>query len=274
MTRVFLHITAAVVLLVLAAACEQPAPPTPPPPAPPKPEYLLPPEPKGAEFVTLEIAPPSGNAGRLLLAGLEQNSRVVARGQANIAPTGTTEVVMRLMDGKTKIQVGECDLWLVIDRDDMPASRPSVGDKFLRDTWHWPRVGRVMSYWNPKAWQLKGLSRASNLVTVHYHRSDGDYENMGILSRDANRLKSPQENELREVGRDEYGPIFQFDRDDYGSEKIGLLPRWNADGGRTDGEEKFWLPEMGEEIYMIGGKPNIWSKKPDIRAETVASPGN
>jgi pullulanase len=257
-------------LLIWLSACERPEAPA-PPPAPAAPHYLPVEEATGSEFVTLQIAPPARSVGRPIIAGLEQNGRLVALGSSAVSPTGMTAVAMRWLNASTRAQTGECDLWLVLDQDNMPASYPGFGDRFLRDKWQWPRVNRVMVYSDPTTWQIKSLSSETNLVTIHYHRFDGDYANTGIWSWDANRVKSPAENELRAVGRDEYGLIFQFDRADYGTDKIGLLPRLNADWGRKDGEDKFWQPELGDEIYLIGGKKEIWSTRPDTGPQVIAA---
>jgi hypothetical protein len=81
--------------------------------------------------------------------------------------------------------------------------------------------------------------QTGNLVTIHYHRYDADYDNVSIWTWDAYFKRSPEQNEIFEVGRDAYGSILQLDRGDYGlkgdSDKIGLLPRLEVIGtARTE----------------------------------------
>lgn len=107
-------------------------------------------------------------------------------------------------------------------------------------------------------------------VTVHYHRHDGDYA-ATIWSWDETHQKTPAQNELLPVGRDDYGLIFRFDPKDYGQPpKIGLLPRLHGDWNQKDSPDKIWTPAHGREIYLIGGDAKIYMKKPALSKQVVA----
>jgi pullulanase len=236
-------------------------------------KLLPPPQATGFEIATLRITPPRGNEGREIYAGLKYEGRLVGRGEASIAKTGITEVVVRALNKSVSLKDGNHDLWLAIDRDGLAACHPSFGDLYLRDQWVWPKVAKLMDYADPVAWKYRRLERAENLITIHYHRYDADYADLGIWSWDAHHEKSPADNELLEVGRDDYGLIFQFDRGEYGatgqSDKIGLLARLHADWGQKDGPDKFWTPALGNEIWLIGGDTQIYTQRPDLAPRVV-----
>ncbi len=227
---------------------------------------LPPPKAEGAEVVTLQIQPPAGTDGRRVFAALKRDGRIVARGKSAVGTNGVIELVLRALDKETQMPTGTHDLWVVIDRDGLAACHPSFGDWCLRDTW--PKSGR---YDDPAAWKQKPPAQPENLVTIHYHRYDEDYDDVGIWSWDANYKKSPEQNELLEVGRDDFGLVFQLDGSEYGSDKIGLVPRLHADWSQKDGDDKFWTPDMGKEVYLVGTKEKIWTAKPDIKPQVVAA---
>jgi pullulanase len=108
----------------------------------------------------------------------------------------------------------------------------------------------------------------TKLLTIHYHRYEGDYPNVGIWTWDGTRKKSPKKEEIFETGRNSYGLIFKLDPADYGldekNDKIGLLPRLNKDWNRKDGDDRYWTPDMGNNIYLIQGKTQIFTQPPDI----------
>lgn len=105
-------------------------------------------------------------------------------------------------------------------------------------------------------------------LTIHYHRYEADYDNPGLWTWDGTDKKSPKDAELAPVGRDDYGSIFKLNLDDYGldniNDKIGLLPRLNKDWNRKDGDDRYWTPEMGMEIWLEQGKSIIHRQKPDV----------
>ena len=213
--------------LLILAGCGQPSnlPPAKPTTAtaPPLPVAT------GFEIATLRVTPPRGNEGHPLVATLKHEGRTVGRGITKVAETGATEIVIRALNKSIELKNGLYDLWLVNDRDGMVASHPGFGDLYLRDTWQWPKVAKVMVYDDMTQWKFKRLGRAEDLITIHYHRNDDDYDDVGIWSWDETKQKTPEPNELLEVGRNAFGLIFQFDRSEYGSDKIGLVSQLHAD---------------------------------------------
>ena len=185
---------------------------------------LPPPKAVGAEVTTLQIQPPTGNEGRKVFAALKRDGRILARGESTVGTNGVIELVLRTLNKETQSLAGTHDLWVVIDRDELAACQPSFGDFYLRDTW--PKSGR---YGDPAAWKQRSSVKPENLVTIHYYRYDEDYDDVGIWSWDASYKKSPEQNELLEVGRDDFGLVFQLDRSEYGSDKIGLVSQLHAD---------------------------------------------
>jgi hypothetical protein len=132
------------------------------------------------------------------------------------------------------------------------------------------------------AWKLKKLPKPEDVITVHYHRYDEDYDDVGIWTWDETKKHTPEPNEIYEVGRDDYGLIFQIDHGEYGlprsergehgdSDNIGLLPRLGLSWDRKDGDDKFWRPDMGKDIYLIGTQNKVWAQRPEIGAQVVSA---
>jgi len=237
-------------------------------------QYLPQPQAQGGVVATVDITPP-GNVGRKILVGLKREGRIVARGGAVVPSGGNVQVILQALDAAQPVPDGEYELWATISRDGLESSYPAYGDLFVREKWNLQRMSRTKVLTDPSAWKERKLSRPENLVTIHYHRYDEDYDNVGIWTWDSYFKRSPEENEIFEVGRDTYGPIFQLDRGDYGlqgdSDKIGMVPRLASDWNRKDGEDKFWRPNMGNEIYLISGKSRVWTEKPDTSPQIVAA---
>src|ERR1043166_6166679 len=243
--------------------------------APPSPQFLPPPEATGIEIATLEVTPPPGNAERKLFAGLKREGRIVGRGEAKLSETGVVQVVVRALDKDTQLTSGPYDLWLVIDRDGLQSCNPSFGDIYRHDVWQWPKAGRTVALRDMAAWKLKKLPRPEDVITIHYHRYDEDYDDVGIWTWDEARKRTPDPNEIYEVGRDDYVLIFQINHGEYGehgdSDNIGLLPRLGLSWDRKDGDDKFWRPDMGKDIYLIGTQNKVWAKRPEIGAQVVSA---
>jgi len=118
------------------------------------------------------------------------------------------------------------------------------------------------------AWMTAAVSKPENRIIVHYHRNDEEYTGVSLWTFDATQKKSPQQNEFAPVGRDEFGVVFLLDRANYGtagdSEKIGLIPRVDKDWKKKDGGDKLWKPELGNEVWIIGGREEVLTKLPDV----------
>src|SRR5690606_283693 len=105
-------------------------------------------------------------------------------------------------------------------------------------------------------------------VTIHYHRFDGDYNGVGIWTWDEGQARTPEPAEIFPAGTDDYGPYFVIDPAQYGPPEkaaaIGFIPRRQGDWNRKDGTDRFWRPEMGERIWLIGNDPAVYTEKPDV----------
>lgn len=238
-------------------------------------KYLSPPKPRGGVVATVDVTPPPGNVGRKIFAGLKHEGRILARGEAVVPNNGSVEVIVQAMDASHSPPDGEYELWLTINSDALESCYPSYGDWFVHEKWSLQRMARAKALSDPSVWKERKLSRRENLITVHYHRYDEDYDNVGIWTWDFYFKRTPEQNEIFEVGRDSYGPILQLDRADYGqngdSDKVGLVPRLAGDWNRKDGEDRFWRPNMGNDVYLISGQNHIWAQRPDTSPQVVGA---
>jgi pullulanase len=263
---------AGVFLLILAtglASCG-------PGPGQHKTKFLPQPQPRGAVAATVDITPPPGNAGRKILAGLKRHGRVVASGQAIVPSSGAVQVIIQAMDASQPVADGECELWLTISRGGLESCYPGYGDWFVEQKWTLQPRARTKVLTDPSIWKKRTLSKPGNLITIHYHRYDEDYDDVSLWTWDAYFKRLPEANEIFEVGRDAYGSILQLDRGDYGlkgdSDKIGLLPRLAGDWNRKDGGgDRFWRTNMGNEVYLIGGQDRVWTQPPDTSPRVVVA---
>jgi pullulanase len=104
------------------------------------------------------------------------------------------------------------------------------------------------------------------LLTIHYHRFDGDYDQAGLWTWDEGLRRAPQDNELMAAGRDDFGVIFKLDPSLYGQagERIGLLPRLRKDWAFKDNGDRYWSPQMGREIFIVEGRSDVYTTRPDV----------
>lgn len=235
-----------------------------------------PPTPRGDVVATVEATLPVGHQGRKVLAGLKRQGRIVARAEAPCTHNQTTvQLELRAMERDWQLVDDVYELWITIDRDGLESCYPSFGDWYVHVPWELSRANPHKRLVDPAVWRVRTLSRPENLITIHYHRYDQDYDNVGIWTWDAAYERTPQPNEVFEVGRDEYGLIFQIDRGEYGRDgratSIGLLPRLAGDWNRKDGENRYWKVEHGNEIWLISSRHQVWSAPPDIRPQIVAA---
>ena len=244
-------------------------------PVPKRAEIVWPPEPKGPLVATVEITPPEGNAGKEIFAGLKLNGRIVARGKAVVPESGTVSLPLNAMSPGAVLAPAEYVLWLTIHRDAFRSCYPGFGDMFAIGSWRPGAPPYVIRVTNPALWKEKKLSQPDNLVTIHYHRYDEEYDDAGLWTWDAAQKLSPQQNEIFEAGRDEFGLIFQLDRAEYGidgnAEKIGLLPRVGGDWKGKDGGDKFWTPALGREVFLLGASTSLASQRPDTAPPLAAA---
>ncbi|MFQ5490189.1 MAG: type I pullulanase, partial [Phycisphaerae bacterium] len=112
-----------------------------------------------------------------------------------------------------------------------------------------------------------------NLLTVHYHRFDGDYASPGLWTWDEHNRRSPHPQDTFHVGRDGFGVVFQLDIGAYGQpgDKIGLIPRLNGSWEFKDGGDRFWSPRMSKDIYLVQGKNDVYTSPPDVSPKLTAA---
>jgi len=114
----------------------------------------------------------------------------------------------------------------------------------------------------------KNSDSDKDLVTIHYHRYDGDYTELGFWTWDAYEAKTPEDQVLRPSGEDDFGKILYLDTSVYGiysnPKRIGFIPRLRNDWNYKDGADRFWTKELGTEIWLVGNDPNIYTSEPDI----------
>ncbi len=104
-------------------------------------------------------------------------------------------------------------------------------------------------------------------ITIHYHRFDALYDGLSLWTWDAETPGQPPGIEVLPAGTDDFGPYFRLDTADYGatlqSGSIGFIPRFFADWNRKDGNDRFWTPLNGREIWLVGGDPFVYTDRPD-----------
>ncbi len=107
---------------------------------------------------------------------------------------------------------------------------------------------------------------AADVLIVHYHRFDGEYDAATLWTWDEHLKRAPERNELSPVGKDDFGAIFHVDTSLYGKpgDKIGLLPRLHRDWQHKDGPDRFWDPAMGVKVYIVQGRPEVDASPPDV----------
>jgi pullulanase len=123
-----------------------------------------------------------------------------------------------------------------------------------------------------KTWSDIPVAKPEDRITIHYHRQDGNYDGINLWTWDGYNKNSPQQNAIAPLGRDAFGSVFEIDRANYGeSDKIGLIPRLGYDWSHKDGGDKFWRPGMGNDVWLVGGKDEVFAQKPDISPRVEAA---
>lgn len=157
------------------------------------------------------------------------------------------------------------EVWLCANHDKWRGFAPSFGDWYQRveaqkkgDSW--------FAVPEEDQWKKRLPARPDSVLTVHYHRYDGAYQNVSLWTWDEHLKRAPDGNELIAVGRDESGLVFQLDTTLYGKpgDAIGLLPRRNRSWGEKDGGDRFWRPEMGRDVWIVQGGGEVYAQKPDL----------
>jgi pullulanase len=134
-------------------------------------------------------------------------------------------------------------------------------------------VGFIGGHSTPAEAQVQGLNPGTkvpeNALVIHYHRSDGDYTNVGLWTWDGRDQKTPANQEIQPAGRDSFGVIFVVDLDQYGhdngpAERIGIIPRLRRSWDHKDGGDRYWTPNLGKRIWIVSLDERIYTEGPDV----------
>lgn len=99
------------------------------------------------------------------------------------------------------------------------------------------------------------------MLTVHYHRPQGDYQGWTLWTWDDKADQNSRE--IYSSAKDDYGLVFKVERANYGDgTQIGLLPKF-GNWSSKDAPDRSWYPYMGEEVWILGGREELFTKKPD-----------
>jgi pullulanase len=100
------------------------------------------------------------------------------------------------------------------------------------------------------------------VITVHYHRPQGDYSGWTLWTWDDRNEQDSREIAPSET--DDYGLVFEVERKNYGVDgvQIGLLPKL-GDWASKDGPDRIWFPYMGNEVWILAGNEELFTERPD-----------
>ncbi len=235
-------------------------------------DTVLHPEPKGIPLATLELVAPDGNVGKTIIATLKSNGRIVAQGQSRIGRFDDARIILVATELATHRGGSDYELWVTLDRDGLESWYPGFMDWYIHEAWQF-RDGPWKQFTDPSVWKEKQLTDPSHRLRIHYHRYGGYYDGIGLWTWNDNSDVPPVE--IFEVGRDEFGLIFDLDKADYGEDvdslRIGILPRRGGDWSLKEDENKYWDRSLGNEVYLIGTVNHIWKDRPDTRQHVMAA---
>ena len=211
----------------------------------------------------VEVEPPSQGGGPIHW-GLLINQLEVAAGQG--ALDGQPLRIEKAFE--TDQPASQALVMVSLQADDALRSyAPSFGDRYQAAS-----VTASDGLWTARVsadgWRKVEPTAVGQVLTVHYHRFGGDYRDVSLWTWDEPLKRAPKENELRPVGRDEFGVIFQVDAGLYGKpgERIGLLPRRNFDWQHKDDGDRFWNPVDGRDVWLVEGRGEAFASRPDVAA--------
>jgi pullulanase len=219
-----------------------------------------------AAKVTMMVEIPTTAGEHELLWAIRQHGKVRAFGSLPSAKPGAVHKILTVGDD------GPATIWVTLNRDEHRAAFPSFGDLYQRLDFE-IRGGDALLEARQAAWQERRASPGGQVLTIHYHRYDGDYQSAGLWTWDVPDVKRPAEQETFVVGQDRYGAVFQLDTSAYGApgDRIGLLPRLNGDWQFKDGGDRFWAPEMGLEVYLLQDDNRVFVEPPDTRPRLLGA---
>lgn len=106
------------------------------------------------------------------------------------------------------------------------------------------------------------------MLQVHYHRTDGNYKDVGLWTWDWDGRRSPEQAEVFATGRTPFGVRFDIDTSLYGTDPaklaLGMIPRIEKDWNKKDGTDRKWSRSMGMEIWLVQGEETVFTSEPDL----------
>lgn len=223
--------------------------------------------------VTVHLALPEDALPADVRWGIKRDGRLLAEGRAEVADP-STQLTLRPTQRATSASLtdGTAALLLCINRDHLDSYNPSFGELYQRIP-IWITDGRARAVAALQDWHQRTLNDPANLLTIHYHRYDGNYMTAGLWTWDEQLARTPAQQEVFAVGRDAYGAIFQLDTSRYGDpeHRIGLLPRRRSDWRFKDGGDRFWDPSMGNEVFLLQGSNGVFTAPPDTSPKLVGA---
>ncbi len=197
---------------------------------------------------------------------LKYQGVILATGTANPGHQDGAEIALQSAFQGACLPHANCEFWAVCHTTHFRGPYAAFGDHYhielaLTAT-RQPKLYLPASV----SWHIRDLSDEANLLTVHYHNFAGNYDNIGLWTWDAYQQRMPRQLEVFPSGYDDYGLIFQIDTARYGVPtnplRIGMAPRLRGDWSHKDGEDRFWTPAMGDSIYLLAGRSEIFSEQP------------
>jgi len=124
----------------------------------------------------------------------------------------------------------------------------------------WILSGYPELFTNQPGEDLMG-KEVGSVITVHYHRADGDYSGWTLWTW--NDMTDQGSREIPASGEDDYGLVFEVQRQHYGDgTQIGLLPKL-GNWASKDAPDRIWYPYLGDEVWILGGNDQLFNEVPD-----------
>ena len=229
----------------------------------------------GPKLPELRITVPEGHTGRLMGAALLYMGRVIGWGMTLVGDSTVVPLEVRLIHADTELPHADCRLCVTINLNELRSFFPGFGDLFLLQIVNPATMREGQTLGRSLDWRERRLSRPEHRIVVHYHRFDAAYLDATLWTWDAEENRNPPEQDLRPVGWDSFGLVFELDRAEYGwptlAGRIGMLPRLAADWGAKDGPDRFWKPSLGPETWIVGGDPRLHTTAPDVSPRILSA---
>eukprot|EP00698_Gefionella_okellyi_P006281 TRINITY_DN15666_c0_g1_i1.p1 TRINITY_DN15666_c0_g1~~TRINITY_DN15666_c0_g1_i1.p1 ORF type:complete len:1005 (-),score=210.98 TRINITY_DN15666_c0_g1_i1:69-3026(-) len=168
------------------------------------------------------------------------------------------------------------ELKACLNVDEIISDEPSFGDYFVRLEIMVDRADVLFAI-PSSSWKRRTVSSPDAMLTVYYHRFEGDYDQCTLWTWDEAHLHTPTQHELSAVGRDDFGLIFQLDLTQYNdgsvqTGRIGLLPRQHRSWADKDsGGDRFYAIAASQHhqqhpriVYLVQGNSCIHETMPDV----------